>query len=89
MSSSAEAIWAFTATSSGSSTALSVVLGGLLDGLLGPMVRFGVGAAEPTSNCSGDVGAVEESRVEGVACPPCTGDILLNSSAIRSTFLPL
>jgi hypothetical protein len=44
----------------GSSTALSVVLGGLLDGLLGSMVRFGVGAAEPTSSCNGEVGAVEE-----------------------------
>jgi hypothetical protein len=58
---------ALSGTLTKSSAALSVVLGGLLEGLLGSMVRLGVGAADPTSSWRGEAGLVD-----GVACswPP-------------------
>lgn len=85
----AEAICPFGTALTGSSTALSVVLGGLLDGLLGSMVRFGVGAAESTSSCNGEPGVAEERRVDGVVADPvCGREVSPSSRAMVSTCLP-
>jgi hypothetical protein len=91
ISASSEPIRYFPVISTGSSTALSLVLGGLLDGLLGSMVRFGVGAAEPTSSCNGEAGAVETGPPDdGVARLRGAGESMpFNISAMACTCFPL
>lgn len=49
------------------------MLGGLLDGLLGPIVKLGVGAADPTSSCKGDVDEVEPRPFLGGLLRPSIG----------------
>lgn len=59
-----------------SPTALAFVLGGLLDGLFGSMVKFGVGVGELVLICNvGEAGAVEAGVPFLVSAGEDTADI--------------